>query len=93
MWPLGQSVNIFLALTEAGHLANLSDMSTKSLLEKIDRYCEAAGISPSTLGVRAVGNSRLYDRLQARVERDAVVMEKLEAYIAANPPPRSSDAA
>lgn len=69
-------------------------MSTEHLLEKIDTYCRAAGISPSTLGVRAVGNSRLYERLQARKERDAALVEKVEAYIAANPAsPSTSDAA
>jgi hypothetical protein len=69
-------------------------MSTATLLEKIEGYCQATGISPSTLGVRAVGNSRLYERLQSRLERDAAVAAKVEAYIAANPPPlSSSDAA
>jgi hypothetical protein len=65
-----------------------------TLLQKIEDYCRAAGISPSTLGVRAVGNSRLYERLQSRIERDAAVSAKVEAYIAENPPPAStSDAA
>ncbi len=67
-------------------------MSTEHLLEKIDAYCREAGISPSTLGVRATGNSRLYERLRARKERDAAVAAKVEAYIAANPP-SPSDAA
>jgi hypothetical protein len=68
-------------------------MSTEHLLQKIRTYCEQVGISPSTLGVRAVGNSRLYERLQTRIEREAEVEAKVDAYMAANPPPASEDAA
>jgi len=76
-------------------------MENTPLIHLIEKYCREAGISPATLGVRAAGNSRLYERLRRRKERDAEVAEKVRRYIAENPPveagettcPNASDAA
>ncbi|WP_442772702.1 hypothetical protein [Paenirhodobacter enshiensis] len=62
-------------------------------LEEITTYCAMAGISPSTLGVRAIGNSRFVDRLRRRVEKTQADVQRVRAYIAANPPPQERGAA
>lgn len=58
----------------------------QDIIDEIQAYCEAAGISPSTLGVRALGNSRYFDRLQRRIEKTAEDADRLRAYMAENPP-------
>lgn len=69
-------------------------MENAPLIKLIESYCKDAGISPATLGVRAVGNSRLYDRLKRRRDRDADVADRVRQYIIENPPaPQSEDAA
>lgn len=60
-------------------------MEQNPLISEIERYCEAAGISPSTLSVRVLGNSRFYDRLIRRDEKIGDAAAKLRAYMAANP--------
>jgi hypothetical protein len=57
-----------------------------NIIEEIRDYCERAGISPSTLGVRVLGNSRFYDRIQKRFEKTEQDVEKLRAYMRENPP-------
>lgn len=62
------------------------------LLEEVRRYCAASGISASTLAVRALDNSRFFDRLERRIEREAEEARRLRAYMKSNPP-RGGDAA
>lgn len=57
-------------------------MEHKALIEEITAYCESTGISPSTLCVRAIGNSRFLDRLNRKVEKLDQDAEKLRAYMA-----------
>lgn len=61
-------------------------MAQKSLIDEIREYCRLANIEPSTLGLRALGNSRIVDRIGRRLERLESDEEKLRAYMAANPP-------
>jgi len=61
-------------------------MENAPLIQMIERYCRETGISPATLGVRSVGNSRLYERLKRRKARDAEVADRVRRYIDENPP-------
>lgn len=67
-------------------------MAQKSLIEEIREYCAAAGIEPSTLGLRALGNSRIVDRIERRLERIETDETKLRNYMAANPPKSETQA-
>lgn len=60
-------------------------MEQDTLLEEIARYCAEAGISPSSLGLWALGNSRFVEREQRRVVKSQEDAAKLRAYMAANP--------
>lgn len=60
-------------------------METRTDIAKIEAYCHAAGISPSTLGVRVLGNSRFFDRLGRRIKKTESDLAKVLAYMAANP--------
>lgn len=61
-------------------------MLTRTLTEEIEDYCRRAGLSPSTLCVKVLGNSRYFDRLKRRGQRLEAEAEKLRAFMAANPP-------
>ena len=61
-------------------------MQNDPLIHEIENYCTQAGISPSTFGVRAVGNSRFLDRLKRRSAEADRIAGKARAYMAANPP-------
>ena len=61
-------------------------MAQKSLIDEIRDYCRLANIEPSTLGLRALGNSRIVERIERRLERIETDEAKLRAYMAANPP-------
>lgn len=58
----------------------------QDLVSEIQDYCRSVGISPSTLSVRVLGNSRFFDRLNRRAEKLADDAEKIRAYMAENPP-------
>lgn len=60
-------------------------LAMSDIIETIEAYCKEAGISPSTLCVRATGNGRLFDRLKRRVEQDREYASRIEAYMAENP--------
>lgn len=64
-------------------------MEQQSLTEIIKDYCDRAGIEPSTLGVRALGNSRFLDRLQRKLDKIEEDEARLRAYMAANPPKKA----
>ena len=57
-----------------------------NLIAEITAYCEAAGISPSTLSMRALGSSRFMMRLKRKVEKLEQDQRKLRTYMADNPP-------
>jgi hypothetical protein len=60
-------------------------MEHKSLIDEITEYCDRMGISPSTLCVRVLGNSRFMHRLSRKVEKLDQDTEKLRAYMALHP--------
>ncbi|MBS8227125.1 hypothetical protein [Vannielia litorea] len=62
-----------------------------NITEEVRRYCEDAGIAPSTLSLRALGNGRFFERKKRRDIKDAEDSEKLRAYMAQNPPQKQSD--
>ena len=61
-------------------------MKHDPLIQEIDDYCAKAGISPSTLGLRVLGNSRFFDRLKRRLQKTDDDVAKLRAFMAENPP-------
>ncbi len=61
-------------------------MQQTSIITEVNDYCARAGIQPSTLAVRVLGNSRFFDRMRRRLEKADADAEKLRAYMAANPP-------
>lgn len=70
----------------------MTRMEHASLIETIEDYCAKAGIEPSTLGVRVLGNSRFLDRLKRKLGKIGKDEAKLRAYMAANPPEKVSEA-
>lgn len=60
-------------------------MENENLLEEIARYCAEAGISSSSLGLWALGNSRFVEREKRRIVKSQEDADKLRAYMAANP--------
>ena len=58
------------------------------LISEIEAYCAATGISPATLGVRALGNSRFLERLQRRKAKLATDTDRLRDFMRDNPPPQ-----
>lgn len=74
-------------MTRYGQLANcFTIMEKNSLLKEITDYCAAANISPSTLGVRALGNSRFLDRLERKLEKLTEDEASIRHYMRNNPP-------
>lgn len=61
-------------------------MSMSALLEEISDYCVRASTAPSTFGRRAVGDPSFVSRLQSGGECLPRTMEKVRAYMRANPP-------
>lgn len=66
----------------------MAAMTADDLITLIETYAAARGISPATVTSRAVGNSRLYDRLKNGGSCTLEVARRLQAYIAANPAPQ-----
>lgn len=73
-------------MTESGQKSIIAFMTPQDIIQIIDDYAAATGLSRSTICERATGNTRLYDRLVRRGERDAEDAKRLQAFIAANPP-------
>ncbi|MGV6848574.1 MAG: hypothetical protein ACWA5A_09365 [Marinibacterium sp.] len=61
-------------------------MINETLLRDVQKYCADLGISEATLAVRALNNSRFFDRLRKSRERERRAVTKLRHYMAANPP-------
>jgi hypothetical protein len=64
---------------------DFSRMKKDTLLDEINRYCAQAGISPSSLGLWALGNSRFVARELRRIEKHKEDAAKLRAYMRDNP--------
>lgn len=56
------------------------------IIKRVEDYAKSVGLEPSTVCGYATGNKRLLTRLQRRVERTMNDIQRLEAYIEANPP-------
>jgi hypothetical protein len=61
-------------------------MEREQLLQAIDDYAAASGLSPKTVCQYAVKGSNLYDRLRAGGECLPRTARKIMSYIASNPP-------
>ncbi len=60
-------------------------MKDTSIITEVETYAKSAGLSPSTVCVRATGNSRLLDRLKRRANQTETDLVRLRAYMAENP--------
>ena len=61
-------------------------MQQANIIDEVNDYCARAGIQPSTLAVRVLGNSRFFDRMRRRLDKAEADADKLRAYMAQNPP-------
>lgn len=64
---------------------HIVDMTRQQLIRAIRDYAEKTGLSPSTITLRAVNNSRLYDRLERGGDCTTEIAGRLAAYMVANP--------
>jgi hypothetical protein len=62
-------------------------------LADAERYCAAAGIKLSTLGLYAVGNSRFFANLKAGRPCLTSTLERVRRYMQENPRPEPTTAA
>lgn len=67
-------------------------MKPEQIIAMIDAYAEETGLSVTTIGARAAGDTRLYERLKRRCERDEVVASRVRTFIAENPPQANKEA-
>ena len=58
----------------------------ENFLEDIAAYCDRAGIRTSTFGRLAVNDGKLFSRLQSGGQCLPRTMDRVRAYMAANPP-------
>lgn len=61
------------------------DPATRRLIDDAERYCADAGIKLSSLGLYAVGNSRLFASLKAGRPCLTTTIERVRRYIEDNP--------
>lgn len=62
-------------------------MTRTDLIRMIETFAQSWGIAPATVTSRAVGNSRLYQRMLDGGGCTLGIAEKLIAYMDQNPPP------
>ena len=55
------------------------------ILQQVERYAEATGVSPDTVCRNATGNPRLYDRLKRRLEQTERDIQRLTQHLEDNP--------
>lgn len=72
---------------------HINAMDRQSIIREIERYSSQTALSPATITVRAVGNSRLYDRLTSGGDCTTRIAAKLIAYMEQNPPTKTEGAA
>lgn len=58
----------------------------RHIITEVEDYCRKAGISPSTLTVRVLGNSRFLERIKRKLEKADKDAQKLRAFMQQNPP-------
>jgi hypothetical protein len=64
-------------------------MEDQNIISEISDYCKKSGLSPSTVCVRATGNSRFVERHKRRLSRIKQDEAKLRQFMAENPPLQS----
>jgi hypothetical protein len=64
-------------------------MEHQKLIQEIEAYCAAAGMAPSTFCLKVANNGALYSRMRDGGDCGVKVLDKIRAYIAANPAPQS----
>ncbi len=69
--------------------------ASAEILTEARRYCANAGIKLSTLGAYAVGNNRIFARLEAGRDCHTATLDRIAQYMADHPPatPAREDAA
>ena len=68
-------------------------MEYTKLIHEIETYCEAMDVAPSTFCLRAAKNGTLYKRMKEGGDCGVKVLDKIRAYIKANPIPQELGAA
>jgi len=66
-------------------------MTQNTFIREIEAYCLEANQKPSTVCVRAIGNSRFYERLIRRGQKIEEDMAAIRAYMRANPPRQKAE--
>ena len=61
-------------------------MDRNQLIKAIEAYARQTDLAPATVTVRAVNNSRLYDRLVDGGDCTTRIAKRVMAYMADNPP-------
>lgn len=61
-------------------------MLIDEFISRLEAFAASHGISPATVTSRAVGNSRLYARLKSGGDCGTRVIERVDKYMADNPP-------
>jgi hypothetical protein len=61
-------------------------MSDQTFIRELEAYCAETGYKPGTVCVRALGDSRFYDRLVKRQDRISDKIAQLRTFMTANPP-------
>lgn len=61
-------------------------MNLREIIAEIDAYSRKTGLKHSTICQHALGNALFYERINRRAEALDGQVEKLRAYMAANPP-------
>lgn len=61
-------------------------METQTLIGEIEAYCEAAGIAPSTFGLRVVNDGKFVERLRRGGGVTVRSLGRIRDYIDENPP-------
>jgi len=62
-----------------------------AFIEAVNSHCAQRGITPATLCGLATGNKRLLPRLMRRAETIERDIERVQRFIAANPPPAGDE--
>lgn len=67
-------------------------MKNTDILKEAEEYCEAANISRSTLAVRALNNSRFFERVERQQSQLRKAKERLRKYMVQNPAQKQTEA-
>ena len=81
-----------LPIDKVWQLPNIADMNLNVIISKIESYCAATGMKPSTVCQNALGNARFYDRAKRRLEADATSAQKLLDYMEKSARPKALEA-